>query len=71
MEKQITLLFEFKNHSYNTTHRFYLISENNSYEFKEIASNGFSHTKSFTNKKDAMNYINNEIDAHKRFLKIK
>ena len=69
--KQITLFFEYKNNAFNVLYRFYLISENGNYEYKQIGTNGFSETKKFEKKKDALMYIDNEIESFKSFFNIK
>lgn len=69
--KKIELIYEWENTSYNTYYKWYLVTHLKGYQVSEIGSNGYNNTRYFALKKDAKNYLNNELNTHKRFFNLK
>ena len=69
--KTIELVFEWKNQSYNTLYKWYLVTEKGLFEARKIGSNGFVDIRSFSTKKDAKKYLSKTIKNHKRFFNLK
>ena len=69
--KTIELVYEWKNQSYNTIYRWYLVTEKGLFKAMETWSNDFVSIRNFTTKKEAKKYLAKTISNHKKFVNLK